>query len=128
MPLWAFWFVLLVAFACAALDPRRFSLVEGCAGDLGYNDSWTEPMADPNLEPNVRPIFAVCVADDGCDDLSAGMLYRLLPDEPSAGEGLLRVVDDSGEDYLYPANRFVVVEVPASEEQRVLAVASASVA
>jgi hypothetical protein len=78
-------------------------------------------------DPHVRPVFAVCVADDGCDDLSAGMLYRLLPDDSAAAEGLLRVVDDSGEDYLYPASRFVVVQVPPSEEERVLAVASANI-
>jgi hypothetical protein len=77
---------------------------------------------------HIRPVFAVCVANDGCDDLSAGMLYRVLPDEAAAREGLLRVVDDSGEDYLYPAHRFVVVQVPQSEEQRVMAVASANVA
>ena len=75
-----------------------------------------------------KPVFAVCVANEGCDDLSAGMLYRLLPDESAAGEGLVRVIDDSGEDYLYPADRFVTVQVPPSEEARVLAAASASVA
>jgi hypothetical protein len=75
-----------------------------------------------------RPVFAVCVANDGCDDLSAGMLYRVLPDDAAAREGLMRIIDDSGEDYLYPAHRFVVVEVPQAEEQKLLAVASASVA
>jgi hypothetical protein len=79
-------------------------------------------------EPHVRPVFAVCVANDGCDDLSAGMIYRVLPDEAAAGEGLLRILDDSGEDYLYPASRFVMVQVPPSEEQKVLAVASPEVA
>jgi hypothetical protein len=79
-------------------------------------------------ELHVRPIFAVCVANDGCDDLSIGMLYRVLPDEVASGEDLLRVVDDSGEDYLYPASRFVIVQVPQSEEQRLLAVAPANVA
>jgi hypothetical protein len=78
--------------------------------------------------PHSRPVFAVCVANDGCDDLSTGMLYRVLPDEAGSDEGLLRVVDDSGEDYLYPASRFVVVQVPRSDEQRLLAVASANVA
>ncbi|MGA2699572.1 MAG: hypothetical protein ABSH35_00550 [Isosphaeraceae bacterium] len=73
----------------------------------------------------VRPVFAVCVANDGCDDLSTGMLYRVLTDEAAAGEGLVRIIDDSGEDYLYPATRFVVVQVPQSEEQKLLAVASA---
>ncbi len=76
----------------------------------------------------VRPVFAVCVANDGCDDLSAGMLYQALPDEAAAREGLLRIIDDSGEDYLYPAHRFVIVEVPPEEEPRLLAVASTNVA
>jgi hypothetical protein len=73
-----------------------------------------------------RPVFAVCVANEGCDDLSVGMLYRVLPDDEAAGEDLLRVIDDSGEDYLYPTGRFVVVTVPQAEEQKLLAVASAN--
>ena len=77
-------------------------------------------------ERSPRPAFAVCVADDGSDDLSAGMLYRVLPDEKAGKEGLLRVVDDSGEDYLYPSGRFVIVTVPESEEARLLAVAPAA--
>ncbi|WP_165228781.1 hypothetical protein [Aquisphaera insulae] len=77
---------------------------------------------------HVRPVFAVCVANEGCDDLSAGMLYRVLPDAAAATEGLLRIIDDSGEDYLYPAQRFVVVAVPQDEESRLLAVASTHVA
>ena len=77
---------------------------------------------------HIRPVFAICVGNDGCDDLSAGMLYRVLPDDAAASEGLLRVIDDSGEDYLYPSHRFVVVEVPQAEEQKLLAVAPATVA
>ncbi len=75
-----------------------------------------------------RPIFAVCVANDTCDDLSVGMLYRVLPDETAAAEGLLRVIDDSGEDYLYPAGRFVIVAVSQVEEQKLMAVTSTNVA
>lgn len=75
-----------------------------------------------------RPIFAVCVANEGCDDLSAGMIYRVLPDKAAASESLLRVIDDSGEDYLYPASRFVIITVPQTEEQKLLAVAPAHVA
>jgi hypothetical protein len=80
----------------------------------------------PVPQPEAR--FAVCVANDGCDDLSVGMLYRVLPDETASAEGLLRVVDDSGEDYLYPATRFVAVEVPEAEVPRLLAASSANVA
>ena len=79
-------------------------------------------------DPLGEIMFAVCVANDGCDDLSAGMLYRVLPDEGASVEGLLRVIDDSGEDYLYPATRFVVVEVPEAEVPKLLAISSANVA
>ena len=41
----------------------------------------------------VRPVFAVCVANDGCDDLSTGMLYQVLADTAAAGEGLVRIID-----------------------------------
>lgn len=37
-PLWILWLVLPVALLCTVLDPRRFSLVEGCAGDIGYDE------------------------------------------------------------------------------------------
>ena len=52
---------------------------------------------------HARPKFAVCVANEGCDDLQVWRIYRVLPDAVAAEEGYMRVVDDSGEDYLYPA-------------------------
>ena len=67
-----------------------------------------------------RPSFAVCVANKGCDDLQVWKLYRVLPDETAAAEGYLRVLDESGEDYLYPAGRFVVVKFPSAVEQKIL--------
>jgi hypothetical protein len=73
-------------------------------------------------------MFAVCIANDGFDDLSTGMLYRVLPDDAAALEDMLRIIDDSGEDYLYPSRRFVIVEVPQADEKKLLAVASANVA
>ena len=69
-----------------------------------------------------RPTFAVCVANEGCDDLTTGMMYRVLPDESAARDEYLRVIDDSGEDYLYPADRFVAIEVSQAEEPKLLAV------
>ncbi len=67
---------------------------------------------------HTRPVFAICVANDGCDDLAVGMLYRVLPDVAAADENVMRIIDDSGEDYLYPSHRFVVVDVPQAEEQK----------
>ncbi|MEM6449359.1 MAG: hypothetical protein AAF703_03495 [Cyanobacteria bacterium P01_D01_bin.105] len=54
-----------------------------------------------------QPSFAICIANEGCDDLQILKVYQLLPDKQAAEENYVRVVDDSGEDYLYPANRFV---------------------
>jgi len=73
-----------------------------------------------------RAPFAVCVANDGCDDLQVWKLYRVLPDVAAAAEGYMRLVDDSGEDYLYPASRFVVVDFPVAAEEKLLAVAASS--
>jgi hypothetical protein len=60
----------------------------------------------------------ICVADDGYDDLQAWKVYETLPDEKAPAAGCIRVVDDSGEDYLYPANRFSRVDIPKDVKAR----------
>ena len=58
--------------------------------------------------------FAVCVKNDGyLASLELKKIYVVLKDERGESEGLVRVVDESGEDYLYPADYFVTIEVPA---------------
>jgi hypothetical protein len=66
--------------------------------------------------------FAICISSDGCDDLEVWKLYRVMPDKKAASEDSLRVVDESGEDYLYPANRFVVVGLAPPTVKKLLAV------
>jgi hypothetical protein len=44
--------------------------------------------------------------------LETRKLYRRLPDDAAAARGFVRVVDESGEDYLYPAEIFVAVDLP----------------
>ena len=56
--------------------------------------------------------FAICVRNDGAEDLDPRKVYRVLSDKAAEAEGYLRVVDDSSEDYLYPAEYFVFVELP----------------
>lgn len=56
--------------------------------------------------------FALCVQNRGADDLEVRKVYRVLPDKTATTAGYLRVLDDSGEDYLYPADYFVFVELP----------------
>ena len=56
--------------------------------------------------------FVVCVKNDGCEDLELRKIYEVLPDEKAAEDDYIRVVDESGEDYLYPAIYFYPVELP----------------
>jgi uncharacterized Fe-S cluster-containing radical SAM superfamily protein len=64
--------------------------------------------------------FVVCVASEGYDDLQARKVHRMLPDAKARQVGCLRVIDDSGEDYLYPAERFVVLGCPKEAQERLL--------
>jgi hypothetical protein len=57
--------------------------------------------------------FAVCLNNDGYKaSLEVGKLYRVIPDKEAEAHGLVRVVDESGEDYAFAANRFHPLEVP----------------
>lgn len=56
--------------------------------------------------------FVVCLRNDGAEDLDVRRVYAVLPDEDAASNGFLRVIDESGEDYLYPAEFFAFVDVP----------------
>ena len=59
-----------------------------------------------------KPSFVLCIRNDGCDDLELRKVYQRLPDPSASKEGYLRVVDESGEDYLYPAGYFVPIKLP----------------
>ena len=57
--------------------------------------------------------FAICVDNSEYPvSLEMHKIYRVLPDEDAAQDGDLRIVDESGEDYLYPARYFVLVDLP----------------
>lgn len=65
--------------------------------------------------------FAVCVDNRGYPaSLELHKIYRVLPDEDAEAEGDIRVVDESGEDYLYSANRFVEIEPPQTVRRSLL--------
>jgi hypothetical protein len=53
-------------------------------------------------------------------NLELHKIYRVLPDEDAAADGDLRIIDESGEDYLYPANWFVLVELPQAVEESLM--------
>ena len=65
--------------------------------------------------------FVVCVRNEGCEDLELRKIYRVLPDEAAAEDNYLRIVDESGEDYLYPADYFLPIELSKDLEKALLA-------
>jgi len=60
------------------------------------------------------PKFVLCVRTAGSVDLERRKVYQILPDRTANRDGYVRVVDESGEDYLYPAAYFVPVRLPAA--------------
>ncbi|MGB7085421.1 MAG: hypothetical protein WBD47_07700 [Phormidesmis sp.] len=64
--------------------------------------------------------LAICIANNGCDDLQILKLYQLLPDDKAAEESCVRVIDDSGEDYLYPADYFIAAEFSEATKQKLM--------
>ena len=65
--------------------------------------------------------FAVCVDNDGYEaSLERNKIYVVLFDEDAERDGDLRVVDESGEDYLFSAARFVAIDVPAAVKASLL--------
>lgn len=72
-------------------------------------------MSTRTRKPRRRsgPRFAVCIENSAYPaSLELHKIYRVLPDEDAAPEGDLRIVDESGEDYLYPAEWFAAVDLP----------------
>ncbi|MBW8878676.1 MAG: hypothetical protein JF614_27270 [Acidobacteria bacterium] len=69
------------------------------------------------MSNGAAPHFGVCIRNQGCEDLQILKLYPILPDPTAEQAGLIRVVDDSGEDYLYPAENVIPVPLPDAIEQ-----------
>ena len=69
------------------------------------------------------PKFAMCVRNEECDDLELRKVYQILPDKRASRDGYVRVVDESGEDYLYPEAYFVPVRLSQKAQRSVAAVA-----
>ena len=67
--------------------------------------------------------FVLCIRNEDCDDLEPRKIYQVLPDESSAADGYIRVIDDSGEDYLYPQDYFVPIDLPQAAQKALLSAA-----
>jgi len=64
------------------------------------------------------PEFVVCINNvDYPASLELHKIYRVVVDEDATKEGDIRIIDESGEDYLYPSSHFVPIQVPQNVEE-----------
>ena len=71
------------------------------------------------------PEFVVCINNaDYPVSLELHKIYRVLPDKDASAEGDIRIIDESGEDYLYPASNFVPIQVPQTVQESLRKVSS----
>ena len=67
--------------------------------------------------------FAVCVVNEGYEaSVQRNQIYAVHEAAEAASDGDVRIADESGEDYLYPADWFILIDVPAIVQQSVLRV------
>ncbi|UCD50458.1 MAG: hypothetical protein JSW27_23400 [Phycisphaerales bacterium] len=74
-------------------------------------------------EPAPGRQSALCIENKDCEDLQKRKIYVVIPAKEASKEGYLRVIDEAGEDYLYPASYFIIMELSA-EAQKALRAAS----
>lgn len=64
-----------------------------------------------------RVKFVLCIWNEGEDDLQMRKVYEVIPDALADAHNTIRVIDESGEDYIYPATYFVPLELPKAVEE-----------
>jgi hypothetical protein len=64
--------------------------------------------------------FVLCIKNDECDDLELRKVYQILSDSKAAQDGYVRIVDESGEDYLYPESFFAPISLSSEAQQALL--------
>ena len=71
--------------------------------------------------------FALCLENAGNEaSLILGKVYRILPDARAAKDDLVRIIDESGDDYLFDKSQFAVVDFPQAVRRKILALQKAS--
>ena len=61
--------------------------------------------------------YALCIDNRDSDDLEKRKVYKVVEDKEASEEGYMRIIDESGEDYLYPENYFVIVQLPQEAQE-----------
>ncbi|NLA76025.1 MAG: hypothetical protein GX846_11250 [Deltaproteobacteria bacterium] len=66
---------------------------------------------------NKKPMYVLCIENKDTEDLQKRKIYQVLPDDDAKKEGYLRIVDESGEDYLYPESYFISIQLPLKAQE-----------
>ena len=75
----------------------------------------------------LSPRFALCLKNTGNEaSLILGKVYRVLPDARAAKDDLVRIIDESGDDYLFHRSQFAFVDFPQGVRRKILAIQKAS--
>jgi hypothetical protein len=68
-----------------------------------------------------RPRFVICIRNLGyLASLELRKLYEVVEDSEAEKDDMIRVIDESGEDYMFPSDRFIAAPLPAAVEEAVL--------
>ncbi len=68
-------------------------------------------------QKNEKQEFMLCLENKDCEDLVRRKIYQVLPDDEALEEGFVRVIDESGEDYLYPKSFFISIQLPIEAQE-----------
>lgn len=68
-------------------------------------------------KPKKNYSFVLCIENKDCEDLEKRKVYQVIPDKEAEEEGFIRVIDESGEDYLYPRSYFIAVQLPQEAQE-----------
>jgi hypothetical protein len=66
---------------------------------------------------NQKPMYVLCIENKDSEDLQKRKIYQVIPDDDAKKEGHLRIVDESGEDYLYPESYFISIQLPLKAQE-----------
>jgi hypothetical protein len=69
------------------------------------------------VQNSQNQIFMLCIENKDCEDLERRKVYQVLLDSEASKEGYVRVIDESGEDYLYPESFFISVQLTREAQE-----------
>ncbi len=61
--------------------------------------------------------YVLCIDNKDCEDLEVRKIYQTIEDDKSKKDGYLRIIDETGEDYLYPEAYFISIDLPSAAHE-----------